>query len=84
MANDYFTNPNNLVSGNRARASDVEVNFQQIETAFSLLPARKTFFTNQLSYVVDAGGANSMIATGDASITALVDGMQVRIKAAYA
>lgn len=84
--NDYFNHSGGEPASNaRGLSSVMRTVFDQIVTAFGLLPSRAVLFTGRPNFVSDTGAANAIIiAVPDSSVTAIADGMEFRVKTAFA
>lgn len=80
---DYFTyvplTPNTV-----ARAADVNTRFEGVETGFGMLPPPSYISEDRLTYSVDIGSVNVIVANPAIPILAYNDGLHMVVKAAYA
>lgn len=79
--NDYYS-ASPLTPNTVARAADVNSRFQGVETAFDLLPPPEYISQNKLTYAVDSGAANALVANPAIPITSYDDGLRLTVKAA--
>ena len=84
MPNPYFTNPNNLMPNQRATAESVSADFDLVQTGFALLPSPTDITNGKISYSVDSGTVNAMVANGTYAPVGLVDGLLVSVKCSHA
>lgn len=80
---DYFTYTN-LTPNTVARAADVNSRFAGVSAGFDLLPPPAYLRDDRLTYSVDTGTANALVATPAIAITAYTAGLHIVLKAANA
>jgi hypothetical protein len=86
VSNDYFNHSDGQpITGSRGLSANMRSVFDQIVTGFGLLPSLSTLFTSKQNFLVDSGTANAIvISSPSSSISAIADGMEFRVRVAYA
>ena len=80
---DYF-NYVDLTPNTVARASDVNNRFQSVSAGFDLLPPPIYLSEDRLTYSVDTGTTNALLANPSIPIASYNDGLHIVVKAANA
>lgn len=85
MANDFYTHSGAIpLTLSRGSSALIRAEFDKIVQGFDRLPTVVMSFTSTQNYAADTGAANLPAVAISTSVTALVDGMEVVFKAAFA
>lgn len=79
--NDYFNNTQDLLEHTKARAANVEANFDQVAEGFDKFPPRARLFTGSAGFSEDTGIPNAFLLESVTAVTALLDGMEFKFRA---
>lgn len=82
---NYFNKPADLAPQTKARTVDINNMAQLIDSAFDKLPTELVLKRGTVNYAEDTGAVNAIaVSVNPTVITALADGMEVRVKVKFA
>lgn len=85
MPNDYYNaDSGQPVALSRGNSTLIRNEFALIKAGFDALPAKAVLYGGRQNYAADTGSVNDIQATLNASITALTDGLEAKVKVAFA
>lgn len=79
---EYYDYATPLTAGGLARAADVNARFRELEPAFEKLPSPTKIQQGRITYCVDTGAANALVASLDFPPSEYTAGIELTVKVA--
>lgn len=79
---EYYDYATPLTAGGLARAADVNTRFTELEPAFEKLPSPTKIQQGRITYCLDTGAANALVASLDFPPSAYTAGIELTVKVA--